>query len=653
LIASNTIQEILDAAHIEEVVGEYMTLKKAGSGLKGLCPFHGEKTPSFSVSPAKGIYKCFGCGKAGNAVNFVMEHDGLSYPEALRLLAQRYNIQIVEDTNYDVDAQSELAQEKESIMLALQFAEKQFVQNLFQNNTQSKVALAYFKERGLQKNTIKDFALGFATVGWENLITQATKSGYNLDIFFKAGLIKKRQLVEENKQSTFFDVFRNRLMFPISNVSGKTVGFGGRIIVPSEKEPKYLNSPDGVVYDKSKLLYGLDLAKNFIKQNDECYLVEGYMDVIMLHQNGFKNVVASAGTSLTEQQVKQIRRFTKNISILFDGDKAGINAAQRAIDVVLENDCNARVVELPEGEDPDSLCKNLGFSGFENYLENNTMTWLDFKKKKFNKNLDDPIHRSKLTSDLLQSIAKINDLVTRGIFAHELAKKMNLDEQMMAQQIRKYRSRVLKIRENPHAEERQEIHLPSDYEHLNKTLITDKKFAQEDYLITSLLYYGKLPYDVDENVSVAKFIQKDLDEEGFEFELPLLKKIYQEVKNQMNKEQILEDRFFIQHPDLEISSYASDKLANKEFYKISNFWWDFAEKKIRVPDENYLADVNNSLYYFKWSKLLKIKLENQEKLENAIDEEQIEQYLLIDHNLSRLQERFAQDHGIVILPDFD
>ncbi|MEC8738756.1 MAG: DNA primase [Bacteroidota bacterium] len=655
MIAEHTIQEILDAAHIEEVVGEYMTLKKAGAGLKGLCPFHGEKTPSFSVSPSKGIFKCFGCGKAGNAVNFIMEHEGMSYPEALKSLAQRYNIPIEEDVNKDADALAELAQEKEGIELAVQFAQKNFTKQLYQENTEAKVALAYFEERGLLKKTMDTFGLGFAPKGWEILVNLVKKGAYNLDIFQKAGLIKKRNenAHDQDKESSYFDVFRNRLIFPISNVAGRVVGFGGRIIIPNDKEPKYLNSPDTPIYDKSKLLFGLHLAKQFIKQKDECYLVEGYMDVIMLHQNGFKNVVASAGTSITKQQITQLRRFTKNINLLYDGDNAGTKAAYRAIDIILENDCNPRVVELPIEEDPDSLCKKLGFSGFENYLANNTLTWLAYKKKKYAKDTNDPIHRAKLITDLLQSIAKINDLVTRGVFAHELSNQMNLEEQMIAQQIRKFRSRELKLRENINGVglDKEDSLVELQQSAIEST--KEKRFAQEDYLMSTLIYYGAMPYDMENNISVAQFVKKDLEEEDFQFELPLLKKIYLIILEKIKNKDTWDDQFFVHHPDIEISQYVSDKLANKEFHKISNFWWDFAEKKVRVPEENYLSDVNNSLYYFKWSKLQRIKLENQKNLENASEEDEIEKYLLIDRNLSSLQEKFAKDYGIVVVPDFD
>ncbi|MEX2379654.1 MAG: DNA primase, partial [Vicingaceae bacterium] len=349
MIPKQTVDEILETARVEEVVGDFVNLKKRGANLLGLCPFHNEKTPSFTVSPTKGIYKCFGCGKAGGAANFIMDHEHYTYPEALKYLADKYNIEIEEEEQ--TAEQIQQANEKESLFIVTQYAAEFFQQQLKETESGRAIGLSYFKERGFREETIEKFKLGYSPDEWEAFTKAALDKGYKLDYLEKTGLT----IVKGDKH---FDRFKGRVMFPIQNISGRVIGFGGRTLSADKKTAKYLNSPESEIYHKSRVLYGLNLAKKSIIEQDLCYLVEGYTDVISFHQNGVENVVASSGTSLTTEQIRLIKRYTPNITILFDGDTAGIKAAFRGIDMILEEGMNVKVLAFPEGEDPDSYARS-------------------------------------------------------------------------------------------------------------------------------------------------------------------------------------------------------------------------------------------------------------------------------------------------------
>ena len=346
MITKNSIQKVLETARIEEVVGDFVNLKKRGTNYVGLCPFHNERTPSFNVNPVRNIFKCFGCGKGGDAVNFLMEHEQFSYPEALRFIAKRYNIEL-EETEETAEAVEEKKLE-DSLYIVNQFAKDYFSNTLFNSTEGQNIGMSYFKERGFRENIIQKFDLGYSIESTDALQKEAKAKGYNEEYLIKTGLVKQ---VDNGIKRDFF---RGRVIFPVHNVSGKVVGFGGRILKKDEKQPKYLNSPESEVYHKSKILYGIFHARQSIRTHDECFLVEGYTDVVSLHQGGIENVVASSGTSLTVDQIKLIKRFTNNITILYDGDAAGIKAALRGLELILEEDMNVRIVLLPEPEDPDS-----------------------------------------------------------------------------------------------------------------------------------------------------------------------------------------------------------------------------------------------------------------------------------------------------------
>jgi len=433
MISRQSIDAVINASAIDEVVGDYIALKKRGANLLGRCPFHDEKTPSFTVSPSKGIYKCFGCGKAGNSVSFLMEHDSLSFADAIRKLASKYNIVLEEDNAVNSEAYNEQQRKREALLIALEFAKKYFVEQLYTEEGK-RVGDSYFRERGFTKQTIDDFDLGYSPQAWDSLVKAATSQQFNLDHFVEAGLIKQRE------DGGYFDLFRHRVIFPIHDLTGKVIAFGGRQLVKDEKSPKYLNSPETEVYHKSHVLYGIFQSKKTIKQVNNCYLVEGYTDVISLHQAEVKNVVASSGTSLTEGQIRLVKRFTDNVTVLYDGDAAGIKASLRGIDLLLEQGLNVRCVSFPDGEDPDSYCQKLGSVDFKLFLEQEQKDFILFKADLLMQGIgNDPIKKTEVLKQLLQSIALIPDALKRSAYARECSRIMDADEKLLLVEIAKIR----------------------------------------------------------------------------------------------------------------------------------------------------------------------------------------------------------------------
>jgi DNA primase len=424
MIPQETVQQIIHAADIVDVVNDYVSLKKRGANMTACCPFHNEKTPSFYVSASKQIYKCFGCGKGGDAVRFVMELDGLSYPEALRALAKKYGIDIQEREITDEELQAQ--NEKDSLYLLLDFAKDYYQKQLFESEEGQSIGLSYFKERGFTESTLKTFDLGYSPDGWNTFTEHALKSGYSIDGLEKAGL----SIIKEGKDP--IDRFRGRVMFPIHTVSGKPIAFGARILKNDPKAPKYLNSPETPVYHKSYVLYGISHAKKAIRVDDVCLLVEGYTDVVSMHQAGIENVVASSGTSLTREQIQLVRRFTNNITVLYDGDTAGIKASLRGVDLILEEGLDVKVVIFPDGEDPDSFVKRVGSQAFKDHIKETQRDFIRFKTEiSLAEAGNDPIKRANLITDLVQTIAKIPDSIKRAVFTKEVAKLLEIDEQVL------------------------------------------------------------------------------------------------------------------------------------------------------------------------------------------------------------------------------
>ncbi|PIY08389.1 MAG: DNA primase [Flexibacter sp. CG_4_10_14_3_um_filter_32_15] len=431
-IPSHIIDQIRESSHIEEVVGDFVTLKKQGSSFKACCPFHQEKTPSFVVTPSKGIFKCFGCGKGGDSITFVMEHENLSYPEALRFLAGKYSIEIPEENERSDEAKQE-QQHRESLLIVLAFAQKFYTENLKNTDEGKSVGGSYFKERGFIQKTQEKFELGYAFDEWDSILKAATEKGHSKGFLEDTGLIIK-------KDDRHYDRFRGRVMFPIHNVSGRTIGFGARAL-KKDQQPKYLNSPETEVYQKSHILYGIFQAKNAIRKEENCYLVEGYTDVIGLHQAGIENVVASSGTSLTDGQINLLKRFTDRVTLLFDGDKAGLKAAIRGIDIILEQGLDVQAVVLPEGHDPDTFVTEQGGEKTKIYLESKAQNFLRFKYQVLVPDKDDPMARASALKELCQTIAVVPDVFKRSLLTKELAHWMEISEQDVILETNKFISR--------------------------------------------------------------------------------------------------------------------------------------------------------------------------------------------------------------------
>jgi DNA primase len=555
MISRQTIDEILLVAKIEDVVQDFVALKKRGQNWVGLCPFHDDRNPSMYVSPRLGIYKCFVCNAGGNAVNFLMEYEKISYPEALRYLAKKYNIQIQEERELSDEEMLEQT-EKDSLFALNAFAENYFVEQMHNTETGQAIALSYFKERGYNNATIQHFRLGYNPDEWDAFTQEAIKNGYKIDHLLKVGLTKK---TENNK---LFDFYRGRVIFPIHNTMGKIVGFGGRTLKKDDKIAKYFNSPESEIYHKSNILYGFYFAKKAIRAKDNVYLVEGYTDVISLYQAGIQNVVASSGTALTEGQIKIILSQTQNITILYDGDKAGIKAALRGVDMLLPTGLNVQVVLLPDGEDPDSFVKNKRDSEVADYLENNAVNFLLFKAELLSKEAGkDPIKRAEVVSEIVQNIAEIRDNLVRAFYIKECANLFQIEENTLNVQLRKIVWRKLQKRDKN-----------SKPEVLPQTITTptpQKKEFEENLLniiekdiILLILKYGmyEIAVEKDSDYSIMRidqYIFNEFHEDEIYFSQPFFQTLYEEyaliASVARNQDEI--KRYFSQHENQEIQQF--------------------------------------------------------------------------------------------------
>ena len=563
MIDQATIDRINDAARIEDVVGDYVTLKRRGVNLIGLCPFHNEKTPSFNVSPAKGIFKCFGCGKGGNAVHFIMEIEQLNYYEALKFLARKYHIEVHEKelTPEEVAARNE----RESLFLVNEYAQKYFTDTLWRHVDGKAVGMSYFHERGFRDDIIRKFQLGYSLDQRDAFTRAALKAGYNKDYLVKTGLTM------EYDDGRLNDRFRGRVMFPVHSLSGKVVAFGGRVLRKSDKMAKYVNSPESDIYHKSNELYGIYFAKQAIVREDRCYLVEGYTDVISMHQCGIENVVASSGTSLTGGQIRLIHRFTNNVTVLYDGDAAGIKASIRGIDLLLEEGMNIQVLLLPDGDDPDSFAKSHNASDFIAFIKENSTDFIRFKTKLLMEDAgNDPIKRAGLVTDIVRSIAIIPDQIIRAEYVRECSNLLNVGEQTLYYEINKIKGRE---REKRFAEQhRQGTSAPAPVppETPLPTLqeVAAGRFEQEERnLLQVLIKYGHLPLFKDEEAqrdkTVAEYIVEELDCDGLVLENPLHRQMLDECRQHLGEAGFQAERHFLNHPDGRISRLTADLIADK------------------------------------------------------------------------------------------
>ena len=608
MISNKSIQEVLDVAQVADVIEDYVSLKRRGANMMGLCPFHDEKTPSFTVSPSKNIYKCFGCGKGGGAVQFIMEHDNLSFPETIRHLAKRYNITLEEDGDFDQKAYNDQKQIEESYFIINDFAVDFFKNNLHNTDEGKLIALSYFKERGFNGQTVEKFDLGYAPDNSTALTEKAKLAQYNLEFMQTLGLTSKNG----------YDFFRSRVMFPIHNLTGKAIAFAGRTLSTSKKQPKYINSPETPIYNKRKILYGMHLAKTAIKKADNCYIVEGYTDVISMHQNGVENVAASSGTSLTSDQVRLVKRYTTNITFLYDGDAAGIKASIRGLDIVLESDMNARLVSLPEGDDPDSFVKKMGNDGFNTFVEENAKDFIHFKMDMLKEEaLANPIKKSEVINDIINSIAKIRDAIKRSLYVKECGQLFDIDETLLVRETNKViRNNIKQKRIEKEREERRQLgdvpdetaYIPEekiDHQQTTKFKVKRHHEYQEKDLARIIVMAGN--HDIkDEDgstIKVADLIYSNINDVFDYFTNDLYKRIIQEGFNisEAAEEVNIVDHF-VRHTDPEISAFAIDSNSTK--YEYAN--WESKEVSLqtqKAPENNFYLDSIQSIYRFKLKKV--------------------------------------------------
>lgn len=577
MINRTTIDQVFETARVEEVIGEFVHLKKAGSNFKGLSPFVDEKSPSFMVSPVKQIWKDFSTGKGGNVVSFLMEHEHYSYPEAIRYLAKKYNIEIVETEQTDEQKQQQSA--KESMYLVSEYAAKYFHKILIENPNGKTIGYSYFKERGFTDETIKKFQLGYALDQWTAFTDEALKNKYQIEFLEKTGLT----IVKETKQ---FDRFKGRVLFPIHSMSGRVLGFGGRILKIDKKAAKYLNSPESEIYHKSKILYGIYHAKQTIAKEDNCYLVEGYTDVIQFDQSGIHNTVASSGTALTTDQIRLVSRLTNNITVLFDGDAAGIRASIRGIDLILEQGLNVKVVAFPDGEDPDSFAKAVSNEELKTYLNENAQDFIQFKVSLLLKDAaNDPVKKAGLIRDIVQSIAKIPSPIQREVYVQECANIMQISEKVLFGELAQIRNKnERETTKNPQNKPLEVVKLEEP-----KAIKINQLNLLEKHLIEILLLYGNkeaefIDYIKEENDegefvdvkhvftnTVSKEIYLHLQDDEIEFTNSTFKSIYFDIIHQLNQDERIAIEKFVHHEDMNISMTVSDIFMDDERHLLSNW----------------------------------------------------------------------------------
>ncbi len=608
MISRDTIDKVFETARVEEVIGDFVNLKKAGANFKGLSPFTDEKTPSFMVSPVKQIWKDFSTGKGGNAITFLMEHEHYSYPEAIRYLARKYNIEIEE--TQQTDEQKQVADERESMYLVSEFAKEHFHKNLFHSEKGKAIGLTYFKARGFTDEIIQKFALGYALDEWSAFTDAAIEKKYDLEFLDKTGLTIVKRNTETGIVERKFDRFKGRVIFPIQSMSGRILGFGGRTLLTDKKVAKYVNSPESIIYHKSKVLYGIFQAKQSIAKMNNCYLVEGYTDVISMVQTGIENVVASSGTALTPDQIRLINRLTPNITVLFDGDAAGIRASIRGIDLILEQGMNVKVITFPDGEDPDSFARNKTKEELKEYLEENAKDFIQFKASLLLEDAkNDPIKKAELIRDIVASISKIPNNIQKEIYIQECASIMGISENVLFNEL----SQNIK-REQRGASKKPILKTPFTgvKKETKKAEAVNRLEVLESALIWVLLLYGNNEVDFVDYVSEIddkgkKIIKKEeyinvvsnevyvnLQEDEIEFTNPVFLKIYYEIIQQLNQGQVIDIDSLINNEDIEIASKVTSILMDEEKHVLSD--WErhdiIPKKKVRglpkfVPDVIY------------------------------------------------------------------
>ncbi|HEX8021420.1 DNA primase [Mucilaginibacter sp.] len=646
MIQKSTIDRIMEATDIVEVIGEFVQLKKRGANYVGLSPFANERTPSFTVSPAKGIFKDFSTGKGGSAVTFLMELEKFSYPEALKWLAKKYGIEVEETVEAPENREEELR--RESLMIVSAFAAKFFHETMLDTEEGQSIGLSYFKERGFTADTIKKFELGYSPDQWEAFTGAAIRNGYKEQFLVESGLSVKRD------NGALFDRYRGRVMFPIHSFTGRVIGFGGRTLKKDKNVAKYVNSPESEIYHKSNVLYGLYFAKKAIREQDNCYLVEGYADVLSVHQAGVENVVASSGTSLTTEQIKLISRFTKNITILYDGDAAGIKASLRGLDMILEEGLNVKVVLFPDGHDPDSFVQSKGSSAFKKHIEENKKDFILYKTQILLKEVgNDPIKKADVIREVVESIAKIPDSIKASVFIKECSGLLQIDERALLSELNKMRATKAKKEEqqrqqqnNRYAEMPDEPHFFDEPVELEPPVVKDDAF-QEKEIVRLLLHYGSRMIDWDgiANTYIGPFIIAELSDVTFDH--PVCKQITEIYRREVENGVLPDDAYFIHHKDKGIVDLTINMLASK--YSLSENWYEM--HKIAVNDEqvNMKATILGAIFHLKKHKVGKMLEDLRTQLQKA-DTEADQEILLHQYMRMKKVEKSISDFlGSVII----
>jgi len=631
----------MSRADIVDVVGQFVRLKKRGANYIANCPFHNEKSPSFSVSAAKGIYKCFGCGKAGNVVSFIQEHEKLTYPEAIRWLADYYKIALQETER----SPEQIIQQQagEALRILNEYAANYFYNTLLNTEEGELIGMSYFKQRGFRKDIIERFRLGYNPEHNDAFYHEAVSKGHSKELLEKAGLVK-------NRNGSYHDVYRGRVIFPIQSMTGRILGFGARILKSNEKAPKYINTPENELYIKSNILYGLYQSRTAISKQDECFLVEGYTDVISLHQGGVENVVASSGTSLTENQLRLISQLTKNLSILYDGDAAGIKAALRGLDMALAQGFNVQLVLLPDGEDPDSFIQKSGVTRFHEYVKEHKQNVISFRLQVGLQDAgNDPVKRSKLVNEIAESISRINkaeDFALQSYFVREASQKLDVDETGLVNLVNKYiRERI--EADNKHNRQREEV-LPepipeTGYDEPDYGQPTTTDDQNEWQLLRMLIEHGHLPYEG--HGTVAQLIEERVDPDLIEN--PLVKKLYNEYYDHYTHFGATPElHYFINYPEESIRTRMASLLHSHN--EISHNWKEKYGIEKLSGDMMYVSDIDSTLSYFEMKKIVIIQDELMNKIKSEKDVEMLTKMLYKIDELRKLERDILKRHETVV-----
>ncbi len=652
MIPPHIVDDIMQTARIEEVIGEFVQLKRAGSNLKGLSPFTDEKTASFVVSPAKQIFKCFSTGKGGTVVSFLMEKEHYSYPEALRWLADKYGIAIPADRPA---TQEELAaiSERESLHVINEFAQEHFKSNLHNTDEGKRIALSYFTERGYRPEIIEKFQLGYSINKPKDFTDEALKKGYKLEYMEKVGLSK-------TKDDRSFDFFRGRVMFPIHSISGRVLGFGGRTLFTDKKIAKYFNSPESIIYNKSEILYGLHFSKGEIIKYDNCFLCEGYTDVISMYQAGIQNVVSSSGTSLTKEQIRLVKRYTNNITILYDGDAPGIKASFRGIDLILQEGMNVKVVLFPEGEDPDSYSKAVSTSELEQYITDSTQDFISFKASiLLEEGENDPIKKASLIKEIVHSVSLIPDQITRNVYMQSISERFDINEQVLSSELIKLRNETQsKVRQEP-IQRNKSFDSQIPIEDIPKATEEQRKHTEHD-LMRIMILYGPNAVVIEElnetgekikiETSVAELICHELSIDDLVFADPVFNKIHQIIATSLSENTFLKSSYFKRLGDQEIVQFVSDIEMSQ--YEISHNWITKHKIFTNTEMDKINVAVIGSIYAFKLNKVEERIRRIQKSLvanELELPDEELMEMLAEQVSLEQVKIMISQKLGRIII----